>query len=378
MRVILVVSSYLPNFGGLQTVTSNLASELQKRGHSVTVLTQRYPRGLPLAEEIDGVRVRRLLFLIPRLCELQRGRLDLFLASLFYFPITLICLLWRIALEKPDVVNLHFVGTPALFLLIARTLIPFRFVVSLHGDDVEGLPRGTWLDRWVFDTTLCRADTVTACSKYLLHQVLRTAPSIASKAHVVYNGFDWRIAKIAMVQENVILGVGRMVPKKGFDLLVHAIAACKNCWRDLCLVLLGDGPEYNRLESLVCELGIDSKVRFYGAQSHSATIDAIESSRLVVIPSRQEPFGLVALEALAAGKPVVAARVGGLPEILDSADAVLVEPDNPAALAKGLTTVLARLGREPTFGARNREIAMQFSVGQMTNDFLDLYRGSVG
>jgi glycosyltransferase involved in cell wall biosynthesis len=98
------------------------------------------------------------------------------------------------------------------------------------------------------------------------------------------------------------------------------------------------------------------------------------SSRAVIIPSRQEPFGLVALEAMAVGKPVIAARVGGLPEVLADADAILVPPDDPAALAHAIDDLTARLERDPAFGARNRAIAARFSVARMTDAYLSIYR----
>ena len=386
-KVLLVVSSYLPNLGGLQSVTSQLARELQRRGHRVEVLTQRYPRALPAAEVIDGVRVRRLLFLTPRPRDLFRGRLDLFLAGFFYFPVTLLRLLWRIACEKPQVVNLHFVGAPALFLLVARTLMRFRLVVSLHGDDVEGLPRGTRFDRWLFRATLRRADAVTACSQYLLNQALVIEPSVAQKAHVIYNGTDLsrspfspppRFEDLRALEEGKegvgLLAVGRLMPKKGFYVMLHAFAQRGSATRKLELVLIGDGPERAALESLKQELGLDGTVTLRGAEDRDVVACAMASSDIVVIPSRQEPFGMVALEAMASGKPVIATRVGGLPEVLDGADAVLVEPENPSALAQAIDRTLSRLEREPDYGARNREVAARFSTARMVDSYLDLYR----
>ena len=372
MKLLLVISSYLPNFGGLQSATAQLASELQRRGTNVSVLAQRYPRTLASAEEIEGVRVQRLLFLTPRLRDLQNGRADLFLAGLFYFPFSLLRLLWRIARDKLDVVNLHFVGAPTLFLLIAHTLLRFRFVISLHGDDVEGLPRGTWFDRWVFHATLRKADVVTACSRYLLDKARAIEPSIASKARVIYNGMQFEDAK-AVVANDAILGVGRLVPSKGWDVLVRALVRCRQADCRVRLILIGDGPERGSLEKLTRELAIDNHVDFRGAQDHDVVMHTISASQLVVIPSRRDTFGLVALEAVAAGKPVVATRVGGLPEVLEGADALLVEPDNPVALAEAITSMLARIEREPQFGAHNREVAARFSTGQMAQQFLACY-----
>ncbi|MBI5303619.1 MAG: glycosyltransferase family 4 protein [Chloroflexi bacterium] len=372
MKVLLVVSSYLPNLGGLQRVTSNLVHELQQRGHSITVLTQRYPRTLPTVEEIDGVCVRRSLFLTPRLRDLQKRRLDLFLASLFYFPTTLMPLIWRIACDKPKAVNLHFVGAPALFLVIAHALLHFRFVVSLHGDDVEGLARGTWFDRWVFRTTLRKADAVTACSRYLLDKAIAVEPNIASKARVAYNGMQIENTLSAAGGDD-IFAAGRMVPKKGFDVLLRAIAQCRNEKQTVCLNLVGDGAERCALESLAYELGLADNVTFLGGKDHASVVLAMRASRCVVVPSREEPFGLVALEAMAAGKPVIATRVGGLPEVLDGADAILVKPDDPDALAQAIRQISDRLESEPQFGVRNREVAARFSVERMTDMYLATY-----
>jgi len=400
MDILLIVSSYLPNRGGLQTVTSQLAKELQRRGIQVSVLTQRYPRTLAASEEIDGVPVQRLLFLTPRLRDLQRGRLDLFFASLFFFPITLMRLICRIARDKPDVINLHFLGAHPLFVLVARWLVHFRFIVTLHGDDVEGLPRGTWFDRWVFCATLRRADGVTACSRYLLDLAKTVEPTIEKKARVIYNGADLNLSsfpfplrsKIPEVEDSRsaaegaerrgeggegvrLLAAGRMVPKKGFDVLLRALK-CNDGKQKMRLNLIGDGPEHSKLESLARELGLQDQVAFLGLQDHAFVVRAMQSSCMVVVPSREEPFGLVALEAMAAGKPVVATRVGGLPEVLQDADAILVEPNDPEALAAAIINMLAQLEREPEFGARNRAIAARFSIAQMTDCYEAIYSPS--
>lgn len=370
-KVLLVTSSYLPNQGGLQTVTSNLAKELQRRGNQVTVVTKRYPRSLSTAEEIEGVSVRRFDFLIPRWHNLQDRRPDLFFAGLFYFPFTLVKMSWLVWKAKPTVVNMHFVGTPSLFLLTIRTLVRFRFVVTLHGDDVEGLAHGSWLDRWVFRATLKRADAVTACSRYLLDEAQAWERSIGHKARVIHNGADLTNAPVGADCGNAVLAVGRMVTKKGFDVLLKAMAQLSQS--QIRLVVLGDGSERKPLESLANELGLDGRIEFRGAQDQRQVALAMASSRVVVVPSRQEPFGLVALEAMAAGKPVIASRVGGLPEVLDGAEALLVEPDDPRALVDALENVLTMIERKPDFGTRNRECAARFSISRMVDEYERVY-----
>ena len=97
-------------------------------------------------------------------------------------------------------------------------------------------------------------------------------------------------------------------------------------------------------------------------------------AELVVIPSRSEPFGMVALEAMALGKPVVASRVGGLPEILEGADALLVEPDEPNNLAIAIDAALEKVRGDAGFGLRNREWATHFSARRMVDGYVSAYR----
>ncbi len=87
---------------------------------------------------------------------------------------------------------------------------------------------------------------------------------------------------------------------------------------------------------------------------------------------------MVALEAMAEGKPVVATSVGGLPELLQDADAMLVEPDNPSILADGIAGMLDKIQREPDYGCRNRGLAARFSLTRMIDEYCDIYRNSFG
>ena len=371
MKILLVVSSYAPNTGGLQTVTRQLANELNTRGHSVSVVTNRFPRTLPAHEVLDGINVTRRHFLTPRLEQLLNLRFDLFLAGLVYFPLTLARLVSLIRRAGPDVVNLHFVGAPAVFVLLARWFARFRQVVSTHGDDVEGLAARGWFDRWVFRSIARRAEVVTACSQHLLNQVLEIEPSIKQKRQVIYNGIDRLWESNSTIKPRGVVAAGRLFPRKGFDVLLQAHARQEN--KPL-LTLIGDGPERVRLERLARSLGLNGEVRFGGTQDHNSVLNEMASAELIAIPSRYESFGIVALEAMALGRPVVATKVGGLPEVLAGADALLVEPDNAEELSAAIAAVLSRLQSDPQFGVRNRECAARFSIDRMVDGYLEAYR----
>ncbi len=365
MKVLLVVS------GGLQTVTRQLAGALRERGHHVTVVANRYPRTLAASEVLDGVQVVRWHFLLPRLQQLLSLRFDLFLAGFLYLPLTLMRLVFFLRRSRPEVVNLHFVGAPAFFVFLARCFKTFRLVVSLHGDDVEGLTQRGRFDRWVFRSLLRRAEVVTACSRYLLEKAKELVPLTTAKGQVIHNGIE-RLAECKSGEKTKgVVAAGRLFPAKGFDVLLQAHGRSENKPH---LTLIGDGPERERLEKLARSLGLNGEIRFGGTQDHASVLREMASADLIAIPSRFESFGIVALEAMALGKPVVATRVGGLPEVLAGADAVLVEPDNVNELSAAIEAVLFRLRSDPEFGVRNRECAARFSIDRMIEGYLEAYR----
>jgi len=377
MKILLVVSSYLPNLGGLQSVTSALAQELAKQGHDVRVLTQRYPRTLPAREIVNDIPVERLLFLVPRLETLRVGRADLFFAALFYFPVSLARMTWLLWRWKPEVVNLHFVGAPAIFVLLAARLFGFPLVVSLHGDDVEGLPQRDSFQRRVLIRILRRAVCVTACSGYLLKKACEIEPVCQTKGMVIHNGFEMVSIIHNHVSEDTALGVGRLMPSKGWDILVAAwgrIAAETK----YCLGIIGDGPLRTELEKLVAQGDGRSSVKLHGLCEREFVLQAMARARFIVIPSRRETFGMVALEAMAAGKPILATCVGGLPEVLADADALLVPPEDVNALARGIRAMQARLAADPSFGARNRAVAARFSLSRMVEAYARVYTECLG
>jgi D-inositol-3-phosphate glycosyltransferase len=161
--------------------------------------------------------------------------------------------------------------------------------------------------------------------------------------------------------------------KKGFDVLIEAFAKNQS-QADPDLIIAGGGEEYDALRSQVERLGLNGSIHFFGEASKRDVVKLLNGCLNVVVPSRSEPFGIVALEGLAAGKPVLATRVGGLPELLEGADAFLVPAGDPSQLAHAMNRALQRSKREPAFGSRNRQIAARFSTQRMIAGYLRAYQ----
>lgn len=130
----------------------------------------------------------------------------------------------------------------------------------------------------------------------------------------------------------VVCCVGRLIEIKGQDLLIKAVAQLSAEFPSLHLLLVGDGKERKALENLAGECGVLDRVVFAGWRKDARELTG--SASVLAVPSRDEPFGRVVVEGMVAGVPVVAARVGGIPEILtDGVDGLLIESDDPDALA---------------------------------------------
>jgi glycosyltransferase involved in cell wall biosynthesis len=136
--------------------------------------------------------------------------------------------------------------------------------------------------------------------------------------------------------------VGNMVEEKGPDVLVDAIHGRSDALRELNVIFVGDGELTDKLKQRVAQLGLSAKVRFLGRQAPDTIPLWISAADMLCLPSRREGCPNVVLEALAAGRPVIASKVGGVPELLNDQNGIMVPAGDPVALAIGLAEGLHR------------------------------------
>jgi glycogen(starch) synthase len=409
MRILLMPSSYPPVLGGLQTAAHALARHLTARGHEILVLTNRYPRTLAAREVLEGVQVHRRLFLRPSLESLRTGRPDVLGASFYYYPAAMRYVGRLLDSFRPDVVNVHFPDGQIPFVLRMRRARIFRLVVSLHGHEIlkwfgvgkdgsengslRAAPANKALRR--LRMVLREADVVTACSKYLLDKAVELEPAVGGKGSVIYNGVDLERFEDKTPfphSRPYVLAFGRLTYQKGFDLLLEAFARIADDQPDVDLILAGEGEERVALEMSAGSSGLAGRVLFTGRASPAEVVRLLNGCRFVVVPSRWEPFGITALEALAAGKPVMATRVGGLPEFLSDADdgalggasagtltcvsrVLLVEP-TAAGLSEGLRRWLAARSERESGVRANPTLGSHLSWANVTKRYLEVYGGA--
>ncbi len=214
-------------------------------------------------------------------------------------------------------------------------------VVTLHGDDAfKVLPRRDPIGR-ALRRAVTGARAVICVSSAMAEAVRAVMPAVDPL--VIPNGFDDALFRLSHEPRDLgLLFVGMLVPVKNLDVLLRAYALVRDRVA-MPLTLAGDGPLRAALESQARELGVAGSVRFVGAQSREEVAELMGRAVALVLPSRSEGWPLVIAESLGCGTPVVASRVGGIPEILASdAGGILVTPGDVGELAGGLVEMVER------------------------------------
>jgi glycosyltransferase involved in cell wall biosynthesis len=362
-RILYFVHAYAPLIGGLESVSEDLLRALPGRGYDVTVLTGRDDAALPASEDVDGVAVRRV-DLREALIAKDPGRvLDArrALAAIF-------------AELRPQLVHAPFAPLTAYYAVQMLRASPVPLLVAFHGiwPGVTGHPDG------LAARMLARAAWTTACSQAVLEDVWSFAPQVRDRSSRVPNGMDPPPDGPAAPPAGppVIAGIGRLSPEKGFDVLLHALAAVRARRPDVRLRLAGDGPMRPALEAQSAALGLTGAVDFLGWIDRRAVAAVIDAASVVAVPSHSEGFGLVALEAALRGRAVVASRVGGLPEVVGGRDTgALVAADDAEALAAALLAMIDDPAHARAVGAAARRRAAQRFPAALPVDAYDaLYR----
>jgi len=270
------------------------------------------------------------------------------------------------------------------FLWARRRALPF--VASLKGIVADELrnERG-WVRallgvqaRWERKNTQ-RADLVVVTSRYQADVAGRVYGVPASRLAIVPEPIDlprwdedFARAPRRPGRGPTVLSVARMYPRKRLGDLLHAAAAVRARLPGAQVRIVGNGPERERLDRLHGALGLGDAAVLLGDVSRAALAEEYVNADCFCLPSVQEGFGIVFLEAMAAGLPVVACHAAAIPEVvLDGRTGVLVPPRDPAALGAALVALLADRERAAALGAEGRRRVAEFTPERVARRFLD-------
>ena len=237
----------------------------------------------------------------------------------------------------------HLFQLPVAWL--AQRLNPrLRYVLVAHG--IEVWRTYSFLER----RALLGASRILCVSEFTRREMLARLPLRPERLVVVPNALDPRFASFLTAAADpssapVILAVARLDAhdrEKGLDHLLQALPAVKAAVPEARLVIVGTGTDLPRLKALAQELGLERAVEFTGAVDDEELVRRYAACRVFALPSRKEGFGLVFLEAMAHGRPCVAARAGGVPEVIDETCGLLVDYGDVPALAQACVAALTR------------------------------------
>lgn len=361
MNICIVVNEYPPDrIAGTAVATRALAQYLVSANHRVHVIvTERSSSSAPCSED-HGVTVVRL----------KHGRIQGWRW------------LWRVIRIRhmvkrihPDVLHGQAISC-ALYANLAALGRGIPVLANVQGRDLyeSSLFQRLTEVRW----TLRSADVVVTVSR----AIAALCRVVAGMDHieVVPNGFqpveitgtrDALRPQFGLAASDfVILCIARLLPVKGLDVLLQALVALPGATLWIC----GAGPERARLERLASSLGVIERVQFLGFLEDRVVAERRRAADLFVLPSRSEPFGIVLLEAMDAGLPIVATNVGGIPDIVSLENGLLVSPDDPEALAVAIKELMADPGRRSRMGQSNQTKAKNFRWDIIGESYVKLYQ----
>lgn len=336
--------------GGISPHVFFLSKSLAKNGVKVYVVTCDFP-GAPAHETIEGVDVYRI--------DSYRNPSPDFATWVYLMNVNMqkeaAALAGKLA-NKIDVFHAHdwLVATAGIGL---KHVFRRPLLVTMHSTEIgrrEGAHTGT--EKMIHETEAWltyEAWRVICCSEYMVSHVKWAFGLPGDKLVMVPNGVNTQVyeniekqdlksfrSKFALPEEKIVLFVGRLVYEKGAHVLINAIPKVLEK-SDAKFVIVGSGYMKEQLLNIVRGMGLERKVLFTGFVDDETLLKLQKCADVSVVPSLFEPFGIVALEAMAAKSPVVVSDTGGLSEIVEhDATGVKVYPNNPDSLAWGITKIL--------------------------------------
>lgn len=353
LRIALIASSFAPHVGGVEEHVAQVARVLDAHGHAVEVWT--VDRGeRPHEPPGHSFPVRYLPVPLP-----ARS-----LSAMVKYVTTVFSARrqWMAAVRelRPEVLVVQCFGPNGIYALRLHRRTGIPLVVVSHGetlgDDNGAFVRSRQL-RTALREALAAASALAAPSRYVLDDL--TARFGAREGTIIPNGVAPlpRMAEIAR-EDDLVVAVGRLGRMKGFDLLIEATAKVDGAR----LEIVGDGPEHDALQKQIDDAGLSDRVRLVGARDAVGVAERIAMATVVVVPSRSESFGIVALEAWRGRAPLIMTSRGGAAEFVqDGEDGLLVDPVDTEALAKSMRRILEDAGLRERLSQQGAERVKAFS-----------------
>lgn len=368
------ISCY-PVYGGSGVVATELGIELARRGHEVHFITYAQPFRLPyFVENIFYHEVE-----VPSYPLFEHPPYNLAL-SVFMHNVTV-----KYGL---DLMHAHYAVPHATSAWIAKEMLnrpDFRIVTTLHGTDITLIGQDPAF-RDITEFSIQKSDGITAVSDYLRCETIkhfnvaperiRTIPNFVDLARYDRDAYPCHRAKFSVEGEKIITHISNFRPVKRVDDVVRIFRRIADRMPAR-LLLVGDGPERVKAQQIADSEGVMDRVIFLGKQTSVAEL--LACSDLFLLPSENEAFGLVALEAMACGVPVIATRIGGIPEVVTDGEAgYLAAVGDVESMAAAGFEVLSDPDRWKLTSAAARQAAERYSAERVVPEYEAYYSEVLG
>ena len=360
-----------------------LARALGGRGVRVTVLTP-HAAGLARREQIEGIDIVRFRYAPASFETLAyTGTMAEQVRSSWQARVALISLLGagfgRALREqrrlRPALLHAHWWFPSGVLGAAMKRLSPLPLVTTMHGSDVR-LGRSTKAARSTFRWVIGSSDASTSVSRWLAEQAQMIAPAERSPIVAPMPAATDLFTPGPGRERDRLLYVGRLNAQKGVEVLLRALALMQH---QALLDIVGDGADAESLRSLAGSLGIAERITWHGALPQDKLIPFYRRATALVVPSRDEGLGLVAVEAQLCETTVVAFDSGGLRDIVDDGSTgLLVQQLDEAALATAIDGLLADPMRGLELGKAGRRAALRvFAPDAVANKYSAIYREAI-
>lgn len=379
---ILIVTTAFPRWrdDGHGVFVWELCRAVARRGHVVEVLAMHAPGALK-NEVWDGVRIRRLQYWLPAKNQLlrkdgggipaawQRYRIArLQVASLLGVYATFLLSRAR----DFDVIHAHWTLSAAAA-IPAASVHKRPLLVTAQGSDILTFAQQGSIQKAVTRVTLLQCTCTVALSRHLAQKVIELGiPS--DRVDVIPNGVDTEFFVPSTRREDIILFVGSLIERKGVRYLLEAFESVRRLLPSFKLAIVGDGPLLPEHQRWVESRGLQDRVLFLGQLPHSDVRNWMQIAKLLVLPSTEEGLGVVLLESLACGTPVLASSVDGIVDIVDSNVGALVEPRSSQQLAERMLALLSDQDRWLELSVNARARAEEFDHRRVAEAYISRYK----
>ncbi|CEL25138.1 glycosyltransferase [Methanobacterium formicicum] len=366
-----------------------LMKEIAKKGHEVHVLAP-YTGG-ETEYTLEGVHVERFHYFYPRRFEKLSGRAGMIdnVKEGFLVKIQVLTFLFFnvihsiLKLRKMDVVHVQWPIPNGLGAIFLKKIYGIPYINTIHGEEVHLSKRYHLLFalRWLVNNSSKTITNSTATRKFCLEAGLD-----GDKIDVIPFGVDTDFFRPLEVykDENIfqILSVGYLIERKGFEYLIRAMPLVLEKHNQARLKIVGSGPLESKLKELIYELDLGDEVEIVKNVSDEELLMIYNSSDLFVLPSivdsqgNTEGLGVVLLEAMACGLPVIGSDVGGIPDVINEKwTGFLVRPKNIQDLFNNITYLIENGDiKEKVADSGNKKVKVIFNWNSLSNQYLWVYR----